>query len=111
MTRLDFAAIRRAVTMRQIFQLIQYVPDRIHGDQWRGPCPICCPSSCANGPPFSANLRLNLFQCFRCQRSGNVLDLWVAITQQPIRQATLDLCSRLQLPPITTQHTQPKNRS
>lgn len=111
MMRLDYAAIRRAVTMRQIFQLIHYEPCRIVGDQWRGPCPICRESSPATGLPFSANLRVNLFQCFRCHRAGNVLDLWMAITQLPIRPATLDLCARLQLRPATTERTQPKKRS
>ncbi len=56
MKDLDYAAIRRAITMRQVFELIPYEPSRIVGDQWRGPCPICRESSRTNRHPFSANI-------------------------------------------------------
>ena len=107
---LDYAAIRRAITLRQIFELIQYKPSRIIGDQWRGACPICRESSRTNRHPFSANVRTHLFRCFHCRRSGNVLDLWMAITKLPLHRATCDLCSQLHIQLINLQNTQPKNR-
>jgi hypothetical protein len=39
------------------------------------------------------NLELNMYQCFdaRCQRQGNVIDLWVALHKMSVRDGTLDL--------------------
>jgi hypothetical protein len=47
---------------------------------------------------FSANLRKQAYQCFRCGSAGNQLDLWAAATHQPIYPATIDLCQRLGVP-------------
>jgi DNA primase len=107
---LDYAAIRHAITMRQILELIAYQPTRIVGNQWRGPCPICRSSSPTKRFPFSVDVRKQLFRCFHCHRSGNVLDLWMAITKLPLPRATCDLCSQLHIQPINLQNTQPKNR-
>jgi DNA primase len=107
MTRLDYAATRAQISMARVLGLITYRPCRTVGDQWRGPCPICPPPHHAHGCCFSVNLRKNLFQCFRCHRSGNALDLWVALTQLPLYPATLDLCGKLDLRPVTLENPQP----
>jgi len=36
-----------------------------------------------------------VWHCFRCGAGGNVLDLWVALTQQPLYPAVIDLYRRL----------------
>lgn len=87
--------------------LIDYRPSRAAHDQWRGPCPLCPTPSPPNVRCFSVNLGTNLVQCFRCGRSGNTLVLWVALTSQPLYQATLDLCRKLNRQPINMQNLQP----
>ena len=45
------------------------------------------------------NLDDNVFQCFspRCQKKGDVIDLWASLHHQDLRQAALDLVPRLPL--------------
>ena len=118
MRRLDYAAIRERISIRQVLELIDYHPHHMRGDQWRGLCPLCSQSSRiakrhdhshSSVRDFSANVRKNVFQCFRCQRSGNSLDLWAAITGSQLYQATLDLCEKLNIQPVTTKNPQPRN--
>jgi DNA primase len=37
----------------------------------------------------------NLWHCFACGAGGHALDLWAAVTQQPLHPAVIDLCARL----------------
>jgi hypothetical protein len=37
------------------------------------------------------------WHCFGCGADGNALDLWAAVTKQPLYAAVLDLCRRLPL--------------
>jgi hypothetical protein len=111
MNQLDYAAARAQVSIAQVLALIDYRPSRAADDQWRGPCPLCPTPSRPHLRCFSVNLGTNLFQCFRCRRSGNALDLWVALTGLPLYQATLDLCYKLNRPPITIQNLQPPTQT
>lgn len=96
MAGIDYAALRRGIAVRCILELIEYQPTIARGDQWRGPCPIADHGSARDSQRcFSVHLSRNIFRCFRCSKSGNQLDLWMAITQQPIHTASLNLCSRL----------------
>ena len=47
------------------------------------------------------NLDDNVFQCFspRCQKKGDVIDLWAALHHQDLRQAVLDLVRTFALEP------------
>lgn len=110
MKQLDYAAIRDRISLREVLQLIDYQPSQTRGDQWRGACPICHDHS-PNTRCFSANVRNNLFQCFRCRRSGNSLDLWSEITGLQLYRATLDLCGKLKIQPVTTENTQLRNNT
>ena len=84
--------------------------DEIRGSQYRGPCPL---HGTARGSArcFSANLSNNLFQCFKCGRGGDALDLWAQTTKQAPYDAALDLCERLTIPlpllPPTRSPTEP----
>ena len=44
---------------------------------------------------FAAHLGKNVWHCFRCGAGGNALDLWAALTRQPLYAAVLDLYRRL----------------
>ena len=108
--RLDYRAIRRRISIADVLELIGYSPSSVRGDQTRGPCPICSAKARLAARCFSVDLRRNLFHCFRCRAAGNSLDLWMHLTGQPIRQATLDLCQRLAIEPTQLQNPQPQDR-
>ena len=57
------------------------------------------------------NLDDNVFQCFspRCQKKGDVIDLWAALHHQDLRQAALDLVRTFALEPAPSQATEKRN--
>ena len=94
---IDFAAVRAAVSMAAVLQLLGFQAQRRRGAQQRGPCPLhgfSAGTSCC----FSANLDQQTFHCFKCGRSGNALDLWSIATSQHLYEAASDLCDRLSIP-------------
>jgi transposase len=94
--RVDFAQLRKHVSMQQVLQEL-HAWDKLkgHGVQRRGPCPIHEPSS-TDGRSFSVNLQKNIFQCFdaSCGARGNVLDLWAQSHGLTLAQAARDLADR-----------------
>jgi putative transposase len=106
---IDFDAVRAAVTLAAVLQLLGFQPNSTRAAQQRGPCPVHGSTS-GTSRCFSANLDQHCFHCFKCGRSGNALDLWAAATKQTPYDAALDLCARLNIPlptlplPPTTQN-------
>jgi DNA primase len=94
MAGVDFNAVRAAVTLQQVLDLLDFVPVCREGDQLRGPCPIHRSKS-ARSRSFSANLRLNAFRCFTCGAQGNQLDLCARSQSLTLFDAALDLSRRL----------------
>jgi putative transposase len=94
---IDFPAVRAAVTMAAVLQLLGFQANRTRGAQLRGPCPLHGSTS-GTSCSFSANLNLNAFRCFKCHKQGNALDLWAQATNQTPYDAALDLCERLHIP-------------
>ena len=105
---LDFAAVRAAVPLAAVLQLLGFQPRSTRGLQHRGPCPLHG-STAGTSRCFSANLDQHVFHCFKCGRSGNALDLWALATGQSPYDAALDLCQRLALLVPTLPPT-PRNR-
>jgi hypothetical protein len=102
MPGLDFAELRRRISMRRVLTLLDYRPTTCRGDPWRGPCPLCGPASTPPALParyFTIHLGRHVFRCYRCGASGNQLDLWRLATSLPLYAAALDLCTRLHEPP------------
>ncbi len=97
MPGIDFRLLRSEVGMEAVLTLLGFVPSQRHGAQVRGPCPVHRPAS-PRSRSFSANLAKNACRCFRCGLSGNQLDLWAAATRQPLYQAAIELCARLDRP-------------
>ena len=93
MPSLDFQAIRAAVSISQVLEIVGFIAGEQSGDQVRGPCPVHNSTS-PESRSFSANLRTNTFQCFKCGAKGNQLDLYVAVTRLPIHEAALQLCEQ-----------------
>jgi len=107
--RVDFAAIRSQVTIRQVLHRLGHLDClRVIGAEHRGPCPV---HGCDDGPhrSFSANIEKNVFRCFSpgCGAGGNVLDLWAAVHKLPLREAALDLVATFGLDVRATEKRQP----
>ena len=104
---IDFAALRRQVTIEQVLRHLGHLDSlRGPGSQRRGPCPVHgYGSSHAGSRSFSVNLQKNVFRCFspECHAHGNALDLWAAVHHLPLGEAArhlaqtfgLDLPSRI----------------
>lgn len=105
---IDFAAVRAAVAMANVLDLLGFQPRSCQGTQRRGPCPLHG-STAGTSRCFSANLQQHTFHCFKCGRSGNALDLWAQATRQSIYDAARDLCQRLNIP-LPTLSPIPRNR-
>jgi putative transposase len=105
---IDFAAVRAAVSLAAVLQLLQFQANSSRGAQQRGPCPLHG-STAGTSRCFSANLDEDCFHCFRCGRSGNALDLWAQATHQTIYDAAIDLCQRLNIA-LPTLPPQTRNR-
>jgi putative transposase len=106
---IDFAAVREAITISAVLDLLGFRAVSARGAQQRGPCPLHGSTS-GTSRCFSANLNRHTFQCFKCGRSGNALDLWAHATRQTPYDAALNLCNRLaiRLPLLPTPR--PRNR-
>jgi putative transposase len=106
---IDFAAVRAALSLATVLQLLGFRPRSTQGAHQRGPCPIHGSTS-GTSRCFSANLATNVFQCFKCGTSGNALDLWIHATKQSPYDAALDLCQRLNIPVPILPAVPPRNR-
>ena len=96
MPGIDFAELRRQVRLGQVLELVRFEAVSRWGAQVRGPCPVHG-STRPRSRVFSAHLEKQRWHCFRCGASGNALDLWLAVTKQPVYAGALDLCRRLGL--------------
>lgn len=124
--QLDYALIRRQIPIRRVLELLGWEPATRRGARWRGPCPFCRSSQGSRPEPqrradieqsprgpqqdrcFSVEAQRNLFHCFHCHSGGNQLDLWAAATHLPLYAATLDLCHRLGVTPVSRANPQPR---
>jgi DNA primase len=94
MPGIDFRQARSEVRLAEVLGLVGFVPCWRLGEQLRGPCPV----HGSRGPrsrSFGAHLGRGVWHCFRCGAGGNALDLWVAVTRQPLHPAVLDRYGRL----------------
>jgi len=106
---IDFAAVRAAITIAAVLELLGCCPaSRSRGGQYRGPCPLHGSTS-GTSRSFSANLQQQLFHCFKCGRAGNALDLWAQANRLSIYDAAIDLCQRLHIP-LPTLPSATRNR-
>jgi putative transposase len=106
---IDFAAVRAAISMTAVLQLLGFQARTTHGGQQRGPCPLHGSTS-GTSRCFSVNLGDQIFHCFKCGRSGNALDLWAQASRQTPYDAAIDLCQRLNIPRPTLTPPPTANR-
>ncbi len=94
MPRIDFRAARAQLRLADVLTLAGFTPSSRHGLQLRGPCPVHRSQRPASRS-FAAHVGKNVWHCFVCGAGGNALDLWSALTGQPVYAAVVDLCARL----------------
>jgi DNA primase len=94
MPALDFREARSRLQLAEVLDLLGFEASCRRGDQVRGPCPVHRSRRPASRS-WAAHLGKNVWHCFRCGAGGNALDLWVAVTRQPLHAAVIDLYTRL----------------
>jgi DNA primase len=94
MPGIDFRAARARLPLAAVLELVGFEARGCCAGQVRGPCPVHRSRS-PTSRTFAADLGKGLWHCFRCGAGGNALDLWVAVTKQPLYAAVLDLSQRL----------------
>jgi hypothetical protein len=96
MPGIDLAALRRQLRLGQVLELVRFEAVARCGAQVRGPCPVHG-SHAPRSRSFAGHLERHGWHCFRCGAHGNALDLWLAVTKQPVYAGALALCRRLGL--------------
>lgn len=89
MPGIDYNAVRQAIPMRRVLELLNYEAAIQRGVRLRGWCPLtatCSPES------FRVELDKNVFHCFSCGAGGNQLDLWSAFHGLELHPAAEQLC-------------------
>ena len=76
--------------------LLGFTPRSDYAGQQRGACPLHG-STTGTARCFSVNTNAHTFHCFKCNRSGNALDLWANANRLSIYDAAIDLCQRLSI--------------
>ena len=95
MPGIDFQAVRFMVPMARVLELGSYLanPPVINSV---GRSPIHGSNS-PKSRSFSANVGRNAYRCFKCDSSGNQLDLWAAVTKMDLHAAAIDPCEKAQV--------------
>jgi len=93
MPGIDFALVRRQVSLTQVLELVGFTATTRRGPQLRGPCPVH--GSAPRSRSFAAHLQKHCWHCFGCGAGGNALDLYLAVTKLPVYDGALELCARL----------------
>ena len=94
MPLIDLRQARKEIRLRRVLELLGWRPRERRGEQVRGACPLHA-ATAPRSRSFSAHLGRGVWHCFRCEASGNALELWARATGQSLYQAVLDLCDRL----------------
>jgi DNA primase len=94
MRLIDLRQARREIRLSWVLGLLGWHHRERCGEQVRGVCPLHGSTS-PRSRSFSAHLGRGVWHCFRCEASGNALELWAQATGQRLDRAVLDLYDRL----------------
>ena len=94
---IDYRAVRRAIPLSRVLELLEFHPTRSRGSNRRGHCVLCSrakPESSKRQTDtcFAADLSRDIWYCFGCRRGGDQLTLWSLATHKPLYAATKLLC-------------------
>ena len=109
---IDYRAVRRAIPLSRVLELLEFHPTRSCGSNRRGHCVLCSrvkPESSTNKIQtcFAADLSRDIWYCFGCRRGGDQLTLWSLATHKPLYAATKLLCQSTGLPIPWIELTKP----
>jgi len=111
MPAIDFREARARLRLAEVLELVGFQGRRCWDGQLRGPCPVH-QSRSRTSRAFAVHLGKGVWHCFACGAGGNVLDLWMAVTRQPLHAAVMDLCQRLgQAVPWRPRRSAPARRT
>jgi DNA primase len=94
MPGIDYREARQRVRLAEVLELLDFEATVRSVEQVRGPCAVHR-SRTAGSRSFAAHLGKGVWKCFSCGSGGNALDLWAAVTRQPLHAAVIDLYGRL----------------
>ena len=95
MPSIDFAAIKREVTMPDVLRLIGWLPTWTRGDQQRGPCPIHG-STRIRSRSFCVNA--DGWYCHKCRNCGDQITLFAEVKRLSVYDAAREVCRLLGRP-------------
>jgi len=100
---IDYRAVRRAIPLSRVLELLEFHATRSRGSNRRGHCVLCRsakPESSTNNTQscFAADLSRDVWYCFGCHRGGDQLTLWSLASHKPLYLATKLLCQSTDLP-------------
>jgi DNA primase len=94
MPGIDFRQARARLSLAAVLELVGFEARGCRAGQLRGTCPVHRSRS-RTSRAFAADLAKGVWHCFACKAGGNALDLWVAVSRQPLHAAVRDLYQRL----------------
>jgi hypothetical protein len=100
---IDYRAVRRAIPLSRVLDLLDFHPTRNRGSNLRGRCVLCSsakPDRRASQTQtcFAADLSRDIWYCFGCRQGGDQLTLWSLANRKPLYAATKLLCQSTDLP-------------
>jgi hypothetical protein len=94
MPAIDVREARARLRLAEVLALVGFPPRRGGDGQGRRPCPVHRSRS-RTRRAFGAHLGKGVWHGFAWGAGGEVLDLGVAVTRQPLHAAVIDRCQRL----------------
>jgi DNA primase len=110
---INYRELRARLRIEDVLRWMSWEASSRRGYQLRGRCPLCSELTGANVDDgsssgrctFSVNTERNIYRCFKCDQSGNAIDLWSSHRRLPIYRAAGELEARL------GQNNQPPQRT
>ena len=96
MPSIDFNAIRDMIPVPTLLHLWRWRETKADRNGLRGPCPV---HGSKNPKSRSFCCNNSQWHCFSCRRSGDVTDLYAALTGKPLLTAAYELCLTMGLKP------------
>ena len=100
--RIDYGELKRGIRLIKLLESLGWTSTEGRGDQLRGPCPLpACSSNNGSSTKvakrcFSVHVGKNVYQCFGCGSSGNILDFWQANRGKSLRESAIELAQHLE---------------
>jgi len=96
---IDFSAIKAQIGVLDVLKLMQWEAVRERRGELRGPCPVHG-SSTLESTIFAVSPEKNAWHCFKCEASGNQLDLaahYFGLPKEESLRTAVSLCQELGL--------------